>query len=441
MELQSFAFDWKAMRATMRGLTIHGLEPAGAPPLLTTDSVKVELKLLSGLKKAVDLRSLVVERPEANVIVFADGTTNIPSPKIQKKPNDKSPLETVVDLAVGRVDINNGLVRFEQRKIPLHVDAQNMELQLAYNAVTPRYQGQLSAAPIRLGYSNKQPVDLTVNVPLVLERDRVQIPNGRVSSPGSTFVLNGAVTDMKDPKIEARLNGRVSLAEIARFTDLKVVRRQGLPDAAEADVAVRIADDHIQIDSGRLTLGNSNVEASGLLKGPNATTGLEFKTTLDLGQVSGLLGLAASPQGQVQANGKSALTGLGLRSRRQCRRSKRFVRAGRETDSEHQPELRISSHPAADRLAGNEPGRIGGRFTGNASLEDMARLNLEGRLENLDLRSAGAAFMKEPLPYDGRVSGPVRIQGNIKAPGTLRPECGREAVGSRASRVSRYRDD
>ncbi|MCC6586298.1 MAG: translocation/assembly module TamB domain-containing protein [Bryobacterales bacterium] len=418
VELQSFAFDWKAMRATMRGFTIRGLEPAGAPPLLTTDSVQVELKLLSGLKKAVDLRSLVVERPQANVIVFADGTTNIPSPKIKKKPNDKSPLETVVDLAVGRVEIDNGLLQFEQRKIPLNLHAENLELQLAYNLATPRYEGQLSAAPIRLGYANKQPVDLTLNLPVVLERDRIRISDGRVTSPESNFVLNGAVTDMKDPKIEARLNGRVSLAEVARFTDLKIARRQGLPDTAEADVAVRIGGGEIEIDSGRLTLGNSNVEASGLLKGPSTKTGLEFKTTLDLAEVSGLFGLAAAPQGQVQANGKARLPDSGFEVEGNVvGRNVSFVQDGKRIRNINLNSA-FRATPQRIDLQGMNLAAFGGRFTGNASLEDMSALNLEGRLENLDIRTAGAAFMKEPLPYEGRVSGPVKIQGNIKAPGT-----------------------
>ena len=48
-------------------------------------------------------------------MVFADGKTNIPEPKIKKKPSDKSGLETIVDLAIGRFDLVNASAAFASR--------------------------------------------------------------------------------------------------------------------------------------------------------------------------------------------------------------------------------------------------------------------------------------------------------------------------------------
>src|SRR2546430_9584396 len=47
---------------------------------------------------------LGIDRPEANILVFPDGRTNVPTPK-QKATSDKTPLETVVDLAIGHFEL------------------------------------------------------------------------------------------------------------------------------------------------------------------------------------------------------------------------------------------------------------------------------------------------------------------------------------------------
>jgi hypothetical protein len=54
----------------------------------------VDLKLLSPFRGFVDIAYLLVQRPQANVIVGADGHTNVPSPKVPGK-GDKTALQQV----------------------------------------------------------------------------------------------------------------------------------------------------------------------------------------------------------------------------------------------------------------------------------------------------------------------------------------------------------
>src|SRR3981081_2533182 len=58
VDLASFGFDWRTLHATMTGFVIHGTEPPGSAPLFQAKSVDVKLKLLSGLKKAIDIQYL-----------------------------------------------------------------------------------------------------------------------------------------------------------------------------------------------------------------------------------------------------------------------------------------------------------------------------------------------------------------------------------------------
>ena len=68
-EIGSFEFDWTHLRAKVRNFVIHGLEPADATPLLRADLLQVDLKLLSPFRGFVDIAYLLIEKPQANVIV------------------------------------------------------------------------------------------------------------------------------------------------------------------------------------------------------------------------------------------------------------------------------------------------------------------------------------------------------------------------------------
>ena len=60
VEVASFRFDWKQLRAEVRGFVLHGTETADKPPLFRAESVVVDLKLVSILRQDVDIQSLTV---------------------------------------------------------------------------------------------------------------------------------------------------------------------------------------------------------------------------------------------------------------------------------------------------------------------------------------------------------------------------------------------
>ena len=110
-EIGSFSFDWHHLRAVIQNFVVHGSEPADDPPLLQAKLIQVDLKLTSPFKNFVDIAYLLVDTPRVDVIVQADGSTNIPSPKI-KHSSDKTGLETVVDLAIGKFDLRGGVFTY-----------------------------------------------------------------------------------------------------------------------------------------------------------------------------------------------------------------------------------------------------------------------------------------------------------------------------------------
>ena len=148
---------------------LHGLEPADAAPLFRADLLQVDLKLLSPFRGFVDIAYLLVQKPQANIIVSADGRTNVPSPKVPGK-GDKTALQTVVDLAIGKFDLRDGAVTFADRTTPLNVRGENLRAALGFNPVTSRYTGEVDVSPLLV---NGLRVD--VKLPVTLEKDRVAL--------------------------------------------------------------------------------------------------------------------------------------------------------------------------------------------------------------------------------------------------------------------------
>ena len=149
VEIGSFQFDWKRMRAEVRGFVIHGLEPPDRPPLFRAESVAVGLKIVSVLRKNVDIQYLDVTAPHVYLVVAEDGGTNIPSPKVSHI--GPGPIETVLKLAIGRFTLTNGEVEVEQRgTVPLEVHGSELAASLTYDASGPLYRGEISVHPLSL---------------------------------------------------------------------------------------------------------------------------------------------------------------------------------------------------------------------------------------------------------------------------------------------------
>src|ERR1051326_6225891 len=71
-EIGSFNFDWTHLRVTIRNFVLHGTEPANVPPLFRADLLQVDLKLTSPFKNFVDIAYLLLDTPQANVIVRSE---------------------------------------------------------------------------------------------------------------------------------------------------------------------------------------------------------------------------------------------------------------------------------------------------------------------------------------------------------------------------------
>ncbi len=417
VELQAFNFNLWHLRSTMYGFVLHGNEPAGSSPFFQARKLEVGLSLFSGLYHTINLRSLTIDDPRANVIVYADGTTNVPSPKTTST-SSTSPLQTVVDLAIGHFEIRNGIVRFADRKTPFDAMGDNLRAQLDFNSANKTYQGRLSTDPLKMQYGHNQVMNLSVVLPVVLGVDKIEFNQAKIATKRSQAFLSGAMTNFKNPEIHVKTNGDLALLDLQDAAGIDVSDQVGktLPGTIKLDATATITDDKFEVTGAHLQLGESSAEASGVLKRVN--DGIDFHTTLKLGELAKIFKIQSAPQGTVKANGTAELTmPLGYQITGSVEGNNLSFQQGTKRISNIDLSSRFIVNNKEIQLPGIRLSALGGEFTGDASLQNMRQLKLDGKLKNFDLNTLSAMFMEKPLDYGGAVSGTVHAEGDLKAKG------------------------
>ncbi|HWC97602.1 MAG TPA: translocation/assembly module TamB domain-containing protein [Candidatus Sulfopaludibacter sp.] len=416
VDIGSFSFDWTHLRAFVRDFTIHGLEPAGAPPLLHAALVQVDLKLTSPFTGFVNLAYLLVDQPAANVIIFPDGRTNIPAPKIQPKSDNKTGVETIVDLAIGKFDLRNGSFTFGDRKTDLNASGAGLRAQLGYNPVAPRYTGEIDVSPLYIKSGNNPALNVDVKLPLTVQKDKISLTNAQLTTPQSKIVLSGDMDHLIAPRTSAHVNATLALDEVRRALGLNTqLDTAHAPNVVSLDVAGSMDENgRIALQSAHAGLGASQIEASG------PPGNLQFRSTVALGEIGRLLRVSARPEGTVKFAGNAAIdanhnyrvTG-NLDARGVAFREGTTRVSGVSLDSA----VTADAHRIA--LDGLRLEALGGGFTGSANVEELARFQLSGNLHNFDIQQTARALASTNLGYSGIVSGPVQANGDLKNMNTL----------------------
>ena len=215
IEIGSFDLQWRTLTAQVNGFVIHGTEPPGSAPLLRARSITVRLKILSVLKRTVDLQSVDVEQPQVGLIINPDGATNVPQPKVLRTSN-KSAAQTILDLAIRRFTIRNGTIQLNSQRMPWSAAGENLRAEFVYDLLAPSYRGDISIQPLHLNVSRDRPVDLSVKVALTIEKNKLTVSRARIETPQSSADLAGAIQDFFSPDYLFQYTVRVSLPELLR---------------------------------------------------------------------------------------------------------------------------------------------------------------------------------------------------------------------------------
>ncbi len=414
-EIGSFTFDWTHLRAQIRNFVLHGTETAPAAPLFRASLLQVDLKLTSPFKGAVDIAYLLLDTPQANVIVYPDGRTNIPNPKVKTSSN-KSGLQTVVDLAIGRFDLRNGSLSFAQRKSDFNASGENLRAQLAYNMLNPSYTGEIDLSPLHLRSAQNAPLDVNVKLPITLEADKVSLAGASLSTPESLIQLSASMDHLASPRTSAHINARLSLDELRRSAGLSTpLDTTRGPKQLTADINASSDDNRIAIQSANIRLGQSEITASGALKQANRPAGMQFNANLALGELGRLLRVSARPDGTVRIGGNASLDANG-NYRVQANVVGRNLAGGQGSTRITGASLdsSITADPRRIEVGGLRLNALNGNLVGSGALENMQNFQFSGKLSHFDINRISRSFKPGGFGYAGVISGDVQAAGSVK---------------------------
>ena len=401
-------FDWGHLHATLHDFVIHGLEPASAPPLFQAREIQVSLRPASPANGWVGISSLVVDAPRINLIVYADGKTNIPPPQVPSNP--QSGLKKIVDLAVGHFEVRNGAFTVADVKSEFNASGDNLRAELAYDSAHPGYSGELDVAPLHFQIDKRPRLDLTVNLPVKIESSSITVQKANIRTPHSNLVLSGDVANLAAPRGTVHLTGYIGLADLPSVITLPPnMQLRGAPNAIQANVRATITPGHIDVQGARLDLGKSNLTASGDLTDP-----LQFHLALALGELGRMLRLAMQPLGTLEVGGNLTLVNGKYRIVGNVIGRDVSFRQGTTRLTGIGVASSLTAVPNRIMLGGLRLTMMGGSFAGSADIRNFAQFLLDGRLQGFRIETLARMFLHRQVGYAGAVSGPLQVAGNLK---------------------------
>lgn len=217
-ELGGFRFDWPTLTARLAPFVLHGKEKPGEPVFLQAASIEVGLKVISALEKKIDLALLVVDRPEVHVIVYPDGTTNIPSATLLSERSRIA--EQLLKLKVQHFELRNGTAVVRGERVPFDVRGDNLVANFNYEPAGPAYRGHVSSRELHWEGFGIRPVAFDFDTDVVLNQDRLQIAKATVTTGQSRLDAAGVLENWTDPRLDISFDSNVLIADMASVVSL-----------------------------------------------------------------------------------------------------------------------------------------------------------------------------------------------------------------------------
>ena len=216
VEIKSLSIRWLSIRATIEGLVIHGREPEGTEPLFAAEQVDAGLRVDSYWGRKISLNDLTVRKPLVHIRVEPDGSSNVPFPP---RPKSSKPLrETLFDLRVRRVRLEDGWILYNDVRIPLAVQGDDLRLALdaGGSLARPLYLGTLDWKSVQLAKGRNVPVALSISARFTLWREGLTIEQAQIGAGRSRFDVQAEMADFADPKWSYRYRGWVNFLDFRR---------------------------------------------------------------------------------------------------------------------------------------------------------------------------------------------------------------------------------
>ena len=233
VEIGSFHWQLLTLTAEADGLIVHGHEARGEEPLIEVDHLSIAVSVLGIWSPRILLRNLRIEHPALHLIVYPDGSTNVPHPS-HPAPRSKPALDTLFDLEAGHIDLRQGTLHFESRASEFDFQSRYTQLDFAADDVSAlmrfippaglapeRYSVEAGATSLSLLRGKEKPTVGAMQATLELTETAATLRSLRITSrfPGDkkhageehTVEFSGQLVDFRHPHWRATTTGELDM--------------------------------------------------------------------------------------------------------------------------------------------------------------------------------------------------------------------------------------
>jgi translocation and assembly module TamB len=207
----------------IRNLTIHGRESASEVPYAHVDRLVARIKLISTLEAEFGFSSLVLDRPVVHIVLYPDGTSNQPAPKL-KGTSTRTSIEQVFSLSISQLEVRRGELLWNDRRTPFDFIANDVSADMSYSLLHRQYEGNLLLGKIDTRLENFRPVAWMAEAHFVLKEDGIEVRSLKATSGRSRLQASGRLADFRQPSFIAKYDLTLDLGEanaIARHTEIR----------------------------------------------------------------------------------------------------------------------------------------------------------------------------------------------------------------------------
>jgi translocation and assembly module TamB len=216
VELQGLSIHWLSLRVTLKGVVIHGKEPAGTEPLFSADEVTARLRVDSFWGRKISLNELILKQPRVHIRVEENGSTNLPIPA---RRNASAPLrETLFNLHIRKFQFLDGWILYNDLKKPLALQGDDLHVALDAGGSLdrPLYLGTFEGKSLQLGLGRDVPLPLDISAKFTLWREGLTVDQAQIVAGRSRFDFQAQMSDFVRPAWTYRYRGWVNLLDFRR---------------------------------------------------------------------------------------------------------------------------------------------------------------------------------------------------------------------------------
>lgn len=214
VNLENFTLNLSNLSLDLYGLTVAGANPYPNPPILQVQHAEVGVRIVSILHRKWYLDNFRIDHPVVQVFVDKNGVSNIPS--LKSSGNSKSHT-SIFDLGVRHAALNNGVVLFNDRKMPLDANLDNVDFHSTFHPSQTMYSGTLKYANGRIVYGTYRPLEHNFDASFDLTPTTFQLHRAAITSPAADIYLAATVNNFHSPVIEANYQVTVDGAQAAKL--------------------------------------------------------------------------------------------------------------------------------------------------------------------------------------------------------------------------------